>query len=193
VSHSVKYLNSVSPVSADIELRFRNMPPRKHKSIGQVQSNARRRKQQLREETLEERNRRLSALRGMAATSRALETVQQRVCVFVCSSITLERLERFRPNLVHIWLYVCVRILCIYIYIFFFYFLSIIFSREDGVGGLHGIPPEVTNRCRRNVYANRYRSNGPICGNVYANRCGSNSPIVCVVLEHTYKHASNCI
>jgi hypothetical protein len=29
----------------------------------------------------------------------------------------------------------------IYIYIFFFYFLSIIFSREDGVGGLHAIHP----------------------------------------------------
>jgi hypothetical protein len=31
--------------------------------------------------------------------------------------ITLERLERFRPNLVHTLLYVCVRILCMfYIY-----------------------------------------------------------------------------
>jgi hypothetical protein len=39
-------------------------------------------------------------------------------------------------------------------------------------------PPGVTNRCRGNVYANRYRSN---------------SPIMCVVLEHTYKHASICI
>jgi hypothetical protein len=36
------------------------------------------------------------------------------ICVCVCSSITLERLERFRPNLIHILLYVCVRILCIY-------------------------------------------------------------------------------
>jgi cytochrome b561 len=36
------------------------------------------------------------------------------VCLFVCSGITLERLERSRPNLVHIWLYVCVRILYIY-------------------------------------------------------------------------------
>jgi hypothetical protein len=36
------------------------------------------------------------------------------VCVCVCSSITLERLERFQPNLVHILLYVCLRILCIY-------------------------------------------------------------------------------
>jgi hypothetical protein len=41
------------------------------------------------------------------------------VCVFVCSSITLERLERFQPYLVHILLYVCVRILCMYfIYIY---------------------------------------------------------------------------
>jgi hypothetical protein len=35
------------------------------------------------------------------------------VNVCVCSSITLERLERFYPNLVHILLHVCVRILCI--------------------------------------------------------------------------------
>jgi hypothetical protein len=42
------------------------------------------------------------------------------VHVFVCSGITLERLERFRPNVVHIWLYVCVRILCmVYIYFLF--------------------------------------------------------------------------
>jgi hypothetical protein len=41
------------------------------------------------------------------------------VCVFVCWSITLERLERFQPNLVHILLYVCVRILCM-----FFIYLS---------------------------------------------------------------------
>jgi hypothetical protein len=26
--------------------------------------------------------------------------------VYVCSSITLERLEQFQPNLVHIWLYI---------------------------------------------------------------------------------------
>jgi hypothetical protein len=32
------------------------------------------------------------------------------VCVCVCPGITLERLERFRPNLVHTLLYVCVRI-----------------------------------------------------------------------------------
>jgi hypothetical protein len=35
------------------------------------------------------------------------------VCVYVCPGITLECLERFQPNLVHILLYVCVRILCI--------------------------------------------------------------------------------
>jgi hypothetical protein len=28
------------------------------------------------------------------------------VCVYVCSSITLERLEQFQPNLVHIWLHI---------------------------------------------------------------------------------------
>jgi hypothetical protein len=39
--------------------------------------------------------------------------------VFVCSGITLERLEQFQPNLVHILLYVYVRILCmLYIYIY---------------------------------------------------------------------------
>jgi hypothetical protein len=55
--------------------------------------------------------------------------------------------------------------------LYIFYLLSIIFSREEGVGGLHAIPPPgVTNRCRANVYADRYRIN---------------SPIVCVVLEHT--------
>jgi hypothetical protein len=32
----------------------------------------------------------------------------------VCVCITLERLERFQPNLVHILLYVCVRILCMF-------------------------------------------------------------------------------
>jgi hypothetical protein len=40
----------------------------------------------------------------------------------VCSSITLERLERLQPNLVHIWLYVCIKIyvyiICIYVYIY---------------------------------------------------------------------------
>jgi hypothetical protein len=39
------------------------------------------------------------------------------VCVCVWPSITLERLERFRPNLVNILLYVCVRFRYIYIYI----------------------------------------------------------------------------
>jgi hypothetical protein len=39
------------------------------------------------------------------------------VCVCVCPGITLERLERFRRNLVHTLLYACVRILCMfYIY-----------------------------------------------------------------------------
>jgi hypothetical protein len=43
------------------------------------------------------------------------------VCVFVCSRITLERLERFQPHFVHILLYVCVRILCMfYVYIFIY-------------------------------------------------------------------------
>jgi hypothetical protein len=37
--------------------------------------------------------------------------------VCVCPGITLERLERFQPNLVHTLLYVCVRIICMfYIY-----------------------------------------------------------------------------
>jgi hypothetical protein len=41
------------------------------------------------------------------------------VCVCIYSVITLERLERFQPNLVHILLYVCVRIVCMfYIYIY---------------------------------------------------------------------------
>jgi Na+-transporting NADH:ubiquinone oxidoreductase subunit NqrD len=33
----------------------------------------------------------------------------------VCSSITLERLERFQPNLVHRLLYVCLRILRVFV------------------------------------------------------------------------------
>jgi hypothetical protein len=36
------------------------------------------------------------------------------LCVYVCPGITLERLQRFPPNLVHILLYVCVRILCMF-------------------------------------------------------------------------------
>jgi hypothetical protein len=57
----------------------------------------------------------------------------------------------------------------------YIYLLSINLRGEDDVGGLHGIPPKVTNRYRGNAYANRYPSN---------------SPTVCVVLEHTYKQAS---
>jgi hypothetical protein len=87
------------------------------------------------------------------------------VCLFVCSGITLERLERFR------WLYVCVRILCM-IYI---YFLSP--KHHFQQGGWCGRPPSdppplpgFTNRCRGNVCADRYRSS---------------NPIVYVVLDHT--------
>jgi hypothetical protein len=61
-------------------------------------------------------------------------------CLCICPGITLERLERFRPNLVHILLYVCIKILCIY-YIYIYYLLSIIFSREDGVGSPCDQPP----------------------------------------------------
>jgi hypothetical protein len=39
------------------------------------------------------------------------------VCVCVCSNITLERLERFQPNLVHISLYVCKKSYVYIIYI----------------------------------------------------------------------------
>jgi hypothetical protein len=46
------------------------------------------------------------------------------VCVCVCVCVCV---ERFRPNLVHTLLYVCVRIFCMfYIYIF---------CRQDAVGG----------------------------------------------------------
>jgi hypothetical protein len=39
------------------------------------------------------------------------------VCACVYPGITVERLERFQPNLVHTLLYVCIRILCMfYIY-----------------------------------------------------------------------------
>jgi hypothetical protein len=41
-------------------------------------------------------------------------SIQMGVYVCVCPHITLERLERFQPNLVHILLYVCVRILRMY-------------------------------------------------------------------------------
>jgi hypothetical protein len=57
------------------------------------------------------------------------------VCVCVCVCVCLEQNQQ---NLVHIWLYVCERILCIY----YIYLLSIIFSREDGVRGPHGIHPQ---------------------------------------------------
>jgi hypothetical protein len=50
------------------------------------------------------------------------------VCVCVCPGITLERLERFQPNLVHTLLYVCVRIL----YMFYIY-------SEGGWCGRHGL------------------------------------------------------
>jgi hypothetical protein len=59
------------------------------------------------------------------------------VYMCVCSSITLEHLEQFQPNLVHIWLYVCMYKNFMYIYL-----LSIIFSREGRVGGHHGIHPQ---------------------------------------------------
>ncbi|XP_058016882.1 ARL14 effector protein isoform X2 [Ahaetulla prasina] len=54
------------------------MPPRKRQAIGQVQSKARKMKQQRRQETPEEKNIRLALMREKAATSRASETVQQR-------------------------------------------------------------------------------------------------------------------
>jgi hypothetical protein len=55
----------------------------------------------------------------MADFSLSCEDLYGCVCVFVCSDITLERLERCHTKLVHILLYVCVRILCmLYIYIY---------------------------------------------------------------------------
>jgi hypothetical protein len=57
------------------------------------------------------------------------------VCMYVCSSITLGRLERFQPSLVHMAVCMCKNLKYI------LYLLSIIFSRENGVGGLHGIHP----------------------------------------------------
>jgi hypothetical protein len=72
------------------------------------------------------------------------------VCVFVCSGIPLERVERFRPNLVLIWLYVCVRILCIY-YIYIFYLLSINLREGMMWEASMGYPPHVTNRYRGNA------------------------------------------
>jgi hypothetical protein len=44
-------------------------------------------------------------------------SISTKLDVCVCPGITLERQEQFQPNLVHIFLYVCVRILCMfYIY-----------------------------------------------------------------------------
>jgi hypothetical protein len=111
------------------------------------------------------------------ACVRACARVCVCVCVCLCSGISLEHLERFQLNLVQIWLYVCITILCVY----YTYFLSP--KHHFQQGGWCGRPPwdpspGVANRCRGNVYANRYRSN---------------SSIVCVVLEHTYKHAPICI
>ncbi|XP_032084392.1 zinc finger protein 691-like isoform X2 [Thamnophis elegans] len=54
------------------------MPPRKRRAIGQVQSKAKKMKHQRRQETPEERKRRLATQRARAATSRASETVHQR-------------------------------------------------------------------------------------------------------------------
>jgi hypothetical protein len=37
-----------------------------------------------------------------------IQKIKMDVCVYVCSSITLERLERIQPNLAYIiWMYVC--------------------------------------------------------------------------------------
>jgi hypothetical protein len=49
------------------------------------------------------------------------------VCMCVYPGITLERLERFRPNLVHtlLYIYMCKNLM----------YVSYIFRREDGVGG----------------------------------------------------------
>jgi hypothetical protein len=54
--------------------------------------------------------------------------------MYVCPGVTLERLERFRPNLVHILLYVCVRIVCMF-YIYIYIYISqggCVGSREFG-------------------------------------------------------------
>jgi hypothetical protein len=62
------------------------------------------------------------------------------MCVLVCSGITLERLERFQPNLVHVLLYVCIRILCmfyIYIYIYIFIYLSPKHQFPKGIWTIH--------------------------------------------------------
>ncbi|XP_066951866.1 zinc finger protein 821-like [Macrobrachium rosenbergii] len=54
------------------------LPPQERKATSQVQSKTKNMKQQRRQETPEERNRRLETLRERAATSRASETEQQR-------------------------------------------------------------------------------------------------------------------
>jgi hypothetical protein len=98
------------------------------------------------------------------------------VCMYVCSVITLKLWNQ-------IWytygcMYVCITFLCTY-YIYIYYLLSIIFSREDDVGGLHGI----------------HRQGLPIAAAVTFTQIGieAKARYVCVVLEHTYKHASICI
>jgi hypothetical protein len=60
-----------------------------------------------------------------SGTPRAISTklgTHIAVCMlYIFPGITLERLERFRPNLVHTLLYICVKILCIYfIYIYIY-------------------------------------------------------------------------
>jgi hypothetical protein len=59
-----------------------------------------------------------------------------------------------------------------YVYIIYMFISQASFSAGRMVweASMGSTTPGVTNRCRGNVYANRYRSNGPI---------------VCVVLEHT--------
>jgi hypothetical protein len=56
-------------------------------------------------------------------------------CMYVYSGITLERLERYQPKLVHIWLYICRKILCIY----YIYILSP--KHHFQQGGWCGRPP----------------------------------------------------
>jgi hypothetical protein len=53
-------------------------------------------------------------------------SIKMDVCLSVCPGITLERLEQFQPNLVHILLYCMCKNLMYVLYIF---------RREDGVGG----------------------------------------------------------
>jgi hypothetical protein len=58
------------------------------------------------------------------------------VCVFVCPSITLKLLERFQPNLVHISLYVCVRILYMF-YIYVYEYVSPKHQFPKGIWMIH--------------------------------------------------------